>query len=98
MSYFVKHQELESAAEVLRSDASYADSANLDMSAIGKLPPPAAGEGVGAALATLQKNWTELLPRLSKEITGLADRTNASATLYVEVEQQTGNRFAAFAQ
>ena len=98
MRYYVEHEELESAAGVLQADAGYTDAAALDLAGVSKIPAPAAGVGVGAALAGLESGWTEVLPRLSKEMIGLAARTRASATIYVEVEEPIAGGFRAFAE
>ncbi len=97
MTYFVKHRELESAAQALKGTTSYATSSQADLTGISKIPAPAAGEGVSADLAKLETAWVEVLPKFSKEITGLAAKVKASATVYVEVEEAVGGRFKPFA-
>lgn len=97
MTYFVKHKELESAAQVLKDNTAYADTTKFDLTGISKIGAPAAGEGVGAELAKLETAWLEVLPKFTKELNGLAAKVKASATVYVEVEEAVGGRFTPFA-
>ncbi len=60
------------------------------------LPAPVAGTGIGAAVAAVHAAWADVLPRLSRELTLLADAVTGSARMYQAAETGGQKRFEEF--
>ncbi len=60
------------------------------------LPAPVAGTGIGAAVAAVHAAWADVLPKLSRELTLLADAVTSAAQMYQAAETSAQKRFEEF--
>lgn len=72
-------------------------SVGTDLSGVGRLGEPAAGQSIAVSLTSVVSAWVGVVPSMATELSLLGGAVNSAATMLEKVEVQVGERFRMFA-